>query len=85
MEYTNTRGRTYYLHINQINLNNNAGQFASYYFARARNPEKAATAWPEGYEIVESGRNGLPCLRKIQAAPANPAPAPAQSPADIPF
>jgi YHS domain-containing protein len=59
--YTNSKGRTYYLHSQETTLKN-GGQQTIYYFAKEAKPN-AIDAVPAGYMVSES-RNGLPVLKK---------------------
>ena len=58
--YTNSKGRTYYLHSQETTLKN-GGQQTIYYFAKEARPN-AIDAVPAGYKVSES-RNGLPVLK----------------------
>ena len=64
----NARGQTYYLHSREVALRNNRLQ-RIYFFAKTIK-EGALDAMPEGYEIVENQRTGLPVLRKASTAGA---------------
>ena len=67
---TNRRDETYFLHARDIELRNHHPQ-RIYFFAKT---EKigAIDRIPDGYEVVENARTGLPVLRKVKA-PANAA------------
>lgn len=55
-------GNTYFLHCRQQTLN--GGKTVTlYYFAREAK-DNAVDALPDGYEVTESSRTGLPMLRK---------------------
>ncbi len=57
-------GKTYYLHHRRQKLR--GGQEVSlYYFAGAQG-EGAMDAVPEGYEVSENQKTGLPLLRKTR-------------------
>lgn len=60
--FTNSKGRTYYLHKKETTLKNGRTQ-TIYFFAREVKPEGALDAVPAGYVPSES-RNGLPVLKK---------------------
>jgi cation diffusion facilitator CzcD-associated flavoprotein CzcO len=62
--YTNSKGQTYYLHKKDVTLKNGRVQ-TIYFFARDVRDE-AIEAVPEGYEVVETKRTGMPVLRKIR-------------------
>ena len=55
-------GKTYYLHTKEVKLAGNRLQ-KIYYFA-GEEKEGAIDALPEGYEVMENKRTGLPMLRK---------------------
>lgn len=55
-------GRTYYLHSKVVELNGGYTQ-TIYYFA-PQPGDDAIDAMPDGYEVIENGRTGLPLLRK---------------------
>ncbi len=62
--YTNKKGVTYYLHTREVTLKNGRVQ-RIYYFARDIRDD-ALESVPEGYEVVETKRTGMPVLRKIR-------------------
>lgn len=55
-------GKTYYLHSKEVKLVGGRKQ-RIYYFAGDIGKE-ALNALPEGYEVMENNRTGLPMLRK---------------------
>ena len=55
-------GKTYYLHTKEVKLAGGRLQ-RIYYFAGAESKE-AIDAVPDGYEVFENKRTGLPMLRK---------------------
>lgn len=59
--YTNSKGKTYYLHSKQTTLKNGRTQ-TIYFFAK---DEKDGTLddLPDGYKVAETA-NGLPVLKK---------------------
>ncbi|MGD2144906.1 MAG: hypothetical protein PVF54_10545 [Anaerolineae bacterium] len=59
--YTNSKGRTYYLHGKTTTLKNGRQQ-TIYYFAKEAK-ENALDAVPSGYTVSES-KNGLPVLKR---------------------
>jgi hypothetical protein len=63
MAYTfkNSRGVTYYLHTKKALLR--GGERQIYYFSKEQK-ENATDQIPDGYEIKESERTGLPVLKK---------------------
>jgi len=63
--YTNSKGQTYYLHSKQVTLKGNL-QMQIYYFKREVDDEFAIDALPEGREVVENKRTGLPLVRRIK-------------------
>lgn len=62
-EYTNKKGDTYYLHSKEVTLRGNL-QMRIYYFKREVDPEFALDELPEGREVVENERTGLPLVRR---------------------
>ena len=59
---SNKSGKTYFLHARLQELR--GGQKVTlYYFAGAAGPD-AIDSLPEGYEISENARTGLPLLKK---------------------
>jgi hypothetical protein len=60
-EYTNSKGKTYFLHSRVTTLKN--GQKQTIYFFAKERKEGALDDVPAGYEPSES-RNGLPVLKK---------------------
>lgn len=59
--YTNSKGRTYFLHSRETTLKNGGTQ-TIYFFAKEVK-DGAIDAVPAGYMVSES-RNGLPVLKK---------------------
>lgn len=57
-------GETYYLHSKDVTLRGGRQQ-TIYFFARAQK-EGVMDELPEGYEVMENGRTGLPMLRKAK-------------------
>ena len=55
-------GKTYYLHTKEVKLSGDRKQ-KIYYFAGDER-ENVMDALPEGYEVMENKRTGLPMLRK---------------------
>lgn len=60
--HTNSKGQTYYLHMKDVNLKGGRVQ-RIYFFARDVRPE-AMDSMPDGYQVVENSRTGLPILKK---------------------
>ena len=67
--YQNRKGQTYYLHGKEVTLQNGRKQ-QIFYFAREAKPGDALDAIPDGKEIIENPRTGLPFLKG--AAPVPP-------------
>lgn len=63
--YTNSKGQTYYLHTRDVKLKNGRVQ-TIYYFAREVRPDYALMEVPEGMEVIETQRTGMPVLRKVR-------------------
>lgn len=55
-------GKMYHLHSKEVKLAGDRKQ-RIYYFA-GEATENALNALPEGYEVIENARTGLPMLRK---------------------
>lgn len=63
-EYTNAKGQKYYLHTTTVQLRGGNRTQVIYYFAREVG-DKALDEIPEGFEVKENSRTGLPILKKI--------------------
>jgi hypothetical protein len=63
MAYTfnNSKGVTYYLHSKKAQLR--GGERQIFYFSKEEK-ENAVDKIPDGYEVKESERTGLPVLKK---------------------
>lgn len=61
--YKNSKGQTYFLHSREVTLRGGRQQ-RIYWFAKAVTEDRALDEVPEGYEVMESQRTGLPILRK---------------------
>ncbi|MFZ0545538.1 MAG: hypothetical protein WAM60_08870 [Candidatus Promineifilaceae bacterium] len=61
--YTNSKGRTYFLHKRETTLKN-GGQQTIYFFGKEAK-EGAIDSVPSGYQVSES-KNGLPVLKKAK-------------------
>jgi len=55
-------GKTYHLHARQQKLK--GGQEVTLYYFAGQPGEAAIDALPEGYEVSENARTGLPLLKK---------------------
>lgn len=62
LPYTNSKGQTYYLHTRTVTLKNGRQQ-KIFFFARDQR-EGLLEEVPEGYQIVETKRTGMPVLKK---------------------
>ncbi len=60
--FTNSKGRTYFLHKKDTTLKNGRTQ-TIYFFAKDVRDDGSLDAVPAGYQVSES-RNGLPVLKK---------------------
>lgn len=67
--YTNSKEQTYYLHSKQVTLKGNL-KMQIFYFKREVDAEFALDALPEGREVVENKRTGLPLVRRIRTEEA---------------
>jgi len=63
-EQVNSKGQTYFLHQREVTLK--GGRLQTIYFFGKEAKEGAIDALPEGYEVIENTRTGLPILRKIR-------------------
>ena len=61
-EFKNSRGSVYYLHHKDVTLKGGRQQ-TIYFFAREIKPG-ALDAVPEGYQVVETTKTGMPILKK---------------------
>ncbi|MEX0599090.1 MAG: hypothetical protein WD423_11710 [Rhodothermales bacterium] len=59
--YTNSKGKTYYLHNKVTTLKN--GRTQTIYFFAKEEKDGTLDAVPEGYQVAETA-NGLPVLKK---------------------
>lgn len=64
--YTNSKGQTYYLHTREVTLKNGRVQ-RIYFFARDVR-DGALESIPDGYQVVETERTGMPVLKRMQPA-----------------
>ncbi|OGO17694.1 MAG: hypothetical protein A2Z14_05690 [Chloroflexi bacterium RBG_16_48_8] len=67
--YTNSRGRTYYLHSKTTTLK--SGRQQTIYFFGKEVKEGALYSVPAGYMVSES-KNGLPVLKRSGRLPGDP-------------
>lgn len=61
-KFTNSKNVDYYLHFRDVTLRGGREQ-RIYFFARDVR-DNSLDAVPEGYEVVETNRTGMPVLRK---------------------
>ncbi len=59
---SNKSGKIYYLHSRDVELNGGRMQTIYYFAGDAR--DNAIDGMPDGYEVTENARTGLPILRK---------------------
>lgn len=59
---SNKSGKTYYLHAREQSLR--GGNKVTLYFFAGEPKEGAIEELPEGYEVSENARTGLPILKK---------------------
>lgn len=64
-KHTNSKGVQYFLHKKDVTLRGGKNQ-TIYFFAKAEGGKGEPTQLPDGYEVVESARNGFLTLRKIR-------------------
>ena len=60
--FKNSKGQTYYLHKKDVILKNGREQ-TIYFFAREER-DGSLDEVPEGYEVMETQRTGMPVLKK---------------------
>jgi hypothetical protein len=65
--YKNSKGQTYYLHGKEVTLQGGRKQ-QIFYFAREAKPGESLEAVPDGREVVENPKTGLPFLRGVKKA-----------------
>lgn len=63
--HTNSKGQTYFLHSKAVTLRGGRKQ-TIYYFAREKKPEGQLEAVPEGMQVVENKKTGLPMLKRSE-------------------
>ena len=61
-EFTNSKGVQYYLHFKDVNLKGGRQQ-RIFYFARDIR-DGALDDVPDGYQVIETQRTGMPILKK---------------------
>ena len=62
--FTNSKDVTYYLHFKDVQLK--GGKIQRLYFFAKDIRDGSLDAVPEGYEVMETERTGLPVLKKIK-------------------
>ncbi|MDQ3190922.1 MAG: hypothetical protein M3Q58_04945 [Bacteroidota bacterium] len=72
--YKNSREQTYYLHSRKAGRGGTSNRDLFYFAKEPR--ENALDKLPEGYEVMESERTGLPILRKSGGSSKSSKPAP---------
>jgi hypothetical protein len=60
--HVNSKGQTYYLHRREVTLK--GGRLQTIYFFAREEKDGVIDAVPEGMEIVENTKTGLPILKK---------------------
>lgn len=61
-EQVNSKGQTYYLHQREVTLK--GGRLQNIFFFAKEIKDGAIDELPEGYEVIENTRTGLPILKK---------------------
>ena len=61
--YKNSKGQTYFLHGKEVTLQGGRKQ-KIHYFAREAKAGEALDAVPDGHNVVENPRTGLPFLKR---------------------
>jgi hypothetical protein len=60
-KYENSKGDTYYLHKKEDTGRGNAGEL--YFFSKEKGND-TLDELPDGYNVIENERSGLPVLKK---------------------
>ena len=63
-EFTNKKGVKYFLHFKDVNLK--GGRIQRIYFFARDVRDGSLDAVPDGYEVMETQRTGMPILRKAK-------------------
>ena len=61
--HTNSKGQTYFLHSKNVTLRGGRKQ-TIFFFAREEREEGGLEAVPEGMQVVENKKTGLPMLKR---------------------
>lgn len=61
-EFKNSRGASYFLHAKNVTLKGGRKQMIYYFGKQVK--EGALDAVPEGYQVVETPKTGMPILKK---------------------
>ena len=61
--HTNSKGQTYYLHSKNVTLRGGRKQ-TIYFFAREERKDSSLGEVPEGMQVVENKKTGLPMLKR---------------------
>lgn len=61
--FKNSKGTTYYLHSKEVTLRGSGHKQRIYFFKKDVGGE-AQDNLPNGYEVIESKRSGLPVIRR---------------------
>ena len=61
--YTNSKGQEYFLHTSKVTLKG-GHERQIFYFSKTVKETGSLDALPEGYEVSENSRTGLPLLKK---------------------
>lgn len=65
-EHTNSKGKTFYLHARTQTLKGGRSVTLHYFGGQ---PKEGGAALPDGHDVVENPKTGLPMLKKKTAAP----------------
>ena len=70
-QHTNTKGKTYYLHSQEVTLKSTGKVQTIYFFAgevmtvsKKGKPVQALDSLPGGKKVIENPKTGLPMLKK---------------------
>ncbi len=62
-KYSNSRGTDYFLHRTEVTLRGSGKKQTIYFFSKQPG-EKAIDEVPNGYQVIEAQKTGLPILKK---------------------
>ena len=63
--HVNAKGQTYFLHGKDVTLKNGRRQ-RIYFFAKQPRDKDTVEVMPDGFEVTENDKTGLPVLRRVK-------------------